>query len=73
MSIRTRMNVNVNGTPIALADASPSIAALVEQMALGGKRIAVELNGRIVSRSAYAQTLLGDGDRVEFVGAVGGG
>ena len=36
-------------------------------------RVAVELNGAIVSRQAYAATTLGDGDSVEIVQFVGGG
>lgn len=37
------------------------------------KRIAVELNGEIVPKSAYAETVLKDGDCVEVVSFVGGG
>ena len=67
------MKVKVNGAWTALSEAAPSVASLIERMALGGKRIAVELNGQIVPRSRYAQTFLGAGDRIEIVGAVGGG
>ena len=37
------------------------------------KRIAVELNGEIVPKSKYAETVLKDGDCVEIVSFVGGG
>jgi sulfur carrier protein len=50
-----------------------TVADLVATLGLAGKRIAVERNGEIVPRSRYAQTLLASGDRVEIVGAVGGG
>ena len=50
-----------------------SVADLVRELALEGKRIAVELNGEIVPRSRYAQTRLSAGDRLEVVSAVGGG
>ncbi|MDR3075357.1 MAG: sulfur carrier protein ThiS [Candidatus Methanoplasma sp.] len=36
-------------------------------------RVAVELNGRIVPRSEYANVSLDNGDSVEIVGFVGGG
>ena len=36
-------------------------------------RIAVEINGRIIPKNAYAETLLCDGDTVEVVSFVGGG
>jgi len=50
-----------------------SIAALLEQMQLGGKRIALERNGEIVPRGQFNQHLLADGDKLEIVVAVGGG
>lgn len=37
------------------------------------KRIAVELNGSIVPKVQYADTILKDGDSVEIVSFVGGG
>ena len=49
------------------------LSALIEDMALRGKKIAVERNGEIVPQSAHASTLLADGDRLEIVAAVGGG
>ena len=64
--------IHVNGVSRALGD-TPTVAALVRALALEGKRIAVEMNGAIVPRSRYGETLLRDGDRVEIVGAVGGG
>lgn len=36
-------------------------------------RVAVELNGSIVPRARYGETLLGDGDVLEVVSFVGGG
>ena len=37
------------------------------------KRIATELNGDIVPKSTYAETVLNDGDSIEIVSFVGGG
>ena len=64
--------ISVNGATRALEGAR-TVAALVHALALEGKRIAVELNGEIVPRSRYGDTPLRAGDRVEIVGAVGGG
>jgi sulfur carrier protein len=50
-----------------------TVADLVRALGLEGKRIAVERNGAIVPRSRYADTALSHGDRLEIVGAVGGG
>jgi sulfur carrier protein len=49
------------------------VAALIESMALAGRKLAVERNGEIVPRSAHGSTLILDGDRLEIVVAVGGG
>ena len=50
-----------------------SVAALIGEMGLTGKRIALERNGEIVPRSTFATQYLADGDRLEIVVAVGGG
>jgi sulfur carrier protein len=50
-----------------------AVSALIEKMALAGKKIAVERNGEIVPRSLHRQILVEDGDRLEIVVAVGGG
>ncbi len=66
------ITVYVNGAARQLAD-NTSLASLVEELGYTGRRIAIECNGSIVSRSLYAEHLLQDGDRLEIVGAVGGG
>ena len=43
------------------------------ESATAARKIAVELNGEIVPRSAYAARGIKDGDSVEIVQAVGGG
>ena len=50
-----------------------NVQTLLEQLAMAGKKVAVERNGEIVPKSAHAQTLIGDGDQLEIVVAVGGG
>jgi sulfur carrier protein len=54
-------------------DSPISVAALIEHMQLGNKRIAIECNGEIVPRGQFNQHMLRDGDRLEIVVAVGGG
>ena len=53
--------------------AGASAARVIEMLALGERRVAVEVNGEIVPRSRYAEHELRDGDRIEIVHAVGGG
>lgn len=50
-----------------------SCAALIAALDLAGRRVALECNGEIVPRGRHGEHLLGDGDRVEIVAAVGGG
>lgn len=66
------MQIQLNGEPFELPDAQ-SVADLLARLELGGRRVAVELNLDIVSRSQHASTALKDGDRVEIVHAIGGG
>ncbi|CAG0940430.1 hypothetical protein GALLN_00942 [Gallionellaceae bacterium] len=66
------ISVSINGEARHF-DTPLSIAALIEQMQLGGKRIALERNGEIVPRGQFNQHLLADGDKLEIVVAVGGG
>lgn len=50
-----------------------TIADLVSTLNVAGKRIAIECNGEIVPRSQFAEMILNEGDKLEIVGAVGGG
>ena len=67
------MQVTVNGSTRSLDVAARDVATLVRALGLEGKRIAVERNGEIVTKSRYADTPVNEGDRLEIVGAVGGG
>ena len=66
------MQLQVNGTA---TDLPPGLTAreLLERLELAGKRVAVEVNGEIVPRSAHTDHRLKDGDKVEIIHAVGGG
>jgi len=50
-----------------------TLSALLVEMQLTGRRIAVERNGEIVPKSSYAGTPVTPGDQIEIVVAVGGG
>lgn len=62
----------VNGEEFEI-DSDSSVAKLVEERGLDRSRVAVELNGEIVPRGTFDDTLLHDGDKVEIVHFVGGG
>lgn len=66
------MQIILNGEP-TIVDENTTIAQLIEQLQLTGKRIAVEINEEIVPRSAHTNTPFHEGDMVEIVHAIGGG
>lgn len=66
------MNLTINGearTVTAVSD----LAALVAQLGLDPRKVAVEQNLEIVPRSAYERTPVAEGDRIEIVHFIGGG
>ena len=63
--------VKVNGEPMDIA--GKTLAEYLATTNYDIKRIAAELNGDIVSKCAYEQTVLCDGDSIEIVSFVGGG
>ena len=66
------ITVSINGATRQFPEPI-SVAALIGEMGLTGKRIALERNGEIVPRSTFVTQQLADGDRLEVVVAVGGG
>jgi len=66
------IRVTVNGAPREFA-ARLTYAQFVDELALAGKRLAIEVNGEILPRSRFPEARLADGDRIEVVVAVGGG
>ena len=66
------MDIRFNGHPLTVP--SPlSIAGLLELQGLGGRRVAVEVNGAIIPRGQHATHMLASGDAIEVVHALGGG
>ncbi|MDR0778717.1 MAG: sulfur carrier protein ThiS [Methanomassiliicoccaceae archaeon] len=64
--------MRVNGKDVGTA--SPiTLKDLILNSGFREDRVAVELNGKIIPRSEYANVLLKDIDCVEIVGFVGGG
>jgi len=66
------MKLQINGE--ARDFTSPlSLTSLIEQLGMKHDRVAIELNRNIVPRELWAETPLGEGDRLEIVHFVGGG
>jgi sulfur carrier protein len=67
------IHLTINGNPRQFDVATLTVAELVQTLGLTGKRLAMERNGDIVPRGLFGETALQDGDKLEIVGAVGGG
>src|SRR5207244_666970 len=62
----------VNAKPLQFSE-PPSIAELLQQLAFDPRRVAVEVNRRVVPRVEHDGVRLAAGDAVEVVTLVGGG
>lgn len=65
------VNIVLNGEEKQVSAAT--VTALIDEIGLDGRKVAVERNLEIVPKSQYLGTALSDGDRIEIVHFVGGG
>ncbi|MGN0584214.1 MAG: sulfur carrier protein ThiS [Ruminococcus sp.] len=63
--------VRINGKEMDIA--GEILSRYLEEAGYDIKRIAVEMNGDILPKSKYNETILKDGDELEVVSFVGGG
>ena len=70
--IRRLMTITLNGDKHELA-APMSVSALLRQLDIDARRVAVELNLAVVKKAAYDSSVINEGDEVEIVNFVGGG
>jgi sulfur carrier protein len=68
------MKVVVNGEGRAL-QAGATVADVVRTLDLASdaRGVAVALDGEVVARGAWSTTVVGEGARIEVLGAIGGG
>lgn len=67
------MKLRVNGEERSLGGATLTVTELLDELGLAGRRVAVEVNRRIVPRAQHGEASLAEGDQVEVVEFVGGG
>ncbi|MDR5172018.1 sulfur carrier protein ThiS [Methylobacillus sp. Pita2] len=67
------IHLTINGNPRQFDVERLTVGELVEKLGLAGKRLAIERNGEIVPRGSFAEAVLDSDDKLEIVGAVGGG
>ena len=66
------MTIKLNGDPHEIQQPL-SVSALLAQLQIDARRVAVELNLAVVKKAAYDSAIVGHGDEVEIVNFVGGG
>ena len=64
--------IQLNGRKIELNN-KHSLATLLKKYKIDSKKIAVELNGKIISRSKYKLIYIKNKDKIEIVHFIGGG
>lgn len=67
------ITLNGESHEIAPSARAPTVTILLEQLELGGQRVAVEVNGQVVPKADHGARVLAAGDDVEVVTFVGGG
>jgi thiazole synthase len=70
--IDAAIRISLNGEPRAVPTGL-TVATLLDTLGLDRRKVAVERNEAIVSRSTYDQTAIEDGDQFEIVHFIGGG
>ena len=66
------MTISVNSKEQTIAGEC-SVQTLLDQLGFTQKRVAVEVNQELVTKSQWPSVQLRDGDKVEIVSFVGGG
>ncbi len=66
------MNIVVNGEDISIENTS-TVADLLKKLDQDSKKVVVELNETIVSKSDYSEIKISDGDSFEIIQFVPGG
>ncbi len=66
------MQIQLNGELHEIPE-TLAVSALLDQLEIDPRRVAVEHNSVILKRAKYDSTLIQEGDEVEIVNFVGGG
>ena len=68
-----RLTINGSEKSFAASQWPGSVGELLEQMKIDQATVVAEVDGEIIERRAFADTLLQDGQRIELIRFVGGG
>ena len=67
------MKMYINGSIKEFNGIKITATELIIQLNLNGKRFAIEKNGEIISKNFLEGVYFNEGDKIEIIGAVGGG
>lgn len=68
-----QLTINGESRDVTLDATTPVITALLDTLGLGDRRVAVEVNERVIRHALHGDYRLSEGDVVEIVHFVGGG
>ena len=68
----SQVTITLNGEPFEL-DQPLSVTDLLAKLEIDPRRVAIEHNLTILKRHTFTTVVIGEGDRLEIVNAVGGG
>lgn len=67
------MKLLINGAQMEVPASIQTITELIEYLELSSPVIIVEHNDEVLQKGTHEQTIVQDGDKIEFVQFVGGG
>lgn len=70
---KIQMKIIINGKTKQFNKDVLTFKFLIEELDLVNKRFAIEKNGEIIPKSKFTEHTLKEGDKLEIIGAVGGG
>ena len=72
MNFKNKIKIKVNGKKILLEE-NRSVEKLVKKLKLPIKKVAIELNKKILDKKKLSKIKLNDNDNIEIVHFIGGG
>ena len=72
LNILIMARIQLNGRKLELKN-KDTILTLLKRYKIDGKKIAVELNGKIINRNKYKLVYVKNKDKIEIVHFIGGG
>ncbi|MDD2289470.1 MAG: sulfur carrier protein ThiS [Bacteroidales bacterium] len=67
------MTITLNNRKETFHGGPMTIARIMEEKSFHFKMLIVKLNGNIISKEAFASTLVNDGDRLDIIHLISGG